>query len=145
MNVFSKTGKRAFLGKPDIIGYLRESNNYTPDEDLGSADGFILFDSSLQRIWLLATRYRLYSVTDDIRKREPVINWSISRSRIVNTGGASLSLKTFTLDRGEALIDIGYRPGTRYSPELFKDKDLKERILKLVQDKLLRGTGYKLS
>ncbi len=147
MSIFSKTGKRAFLDKPDIIDSLRESINYTPDEDLANASGFILFDSKLRRRWLIATRYRLSSVTDDTGKREPVINWSIFRSLIVNPGGALLQLKTYEDGRGKPLIDIGYRPGNKYTPELFNHsaEELKEKILRLVEDKVLSGTEYKLS
>lgn len=139
MRFFSGRGQRCFCSKLDIIARISGSNNFDPAEVLEEADGFIIFQSNSIKSWLVATRLRLYNIIDDIRKKEARINWSISRSKIFISGELSLDIAVRTgIEKGEGstFIDIGYRAGNPFSPELFEASDVAERIVSLVAEKM---------
>lgn len=94
----------------------------------------MLFDGARKRVWLIATRLRLYSITDDKRQKGPRIDWSISRSKLYTKG--SLVLKVVDDKRGEDLVQIGYRRGCAFSPGLFTAAGLEKKILTLLRDKM---------
>lgn len=139
MRFFSGRGQRGFCSKHDIIAQISESNNFDPAECLESADGFIIFQSGLIKSWLVSTRLRLYNIIDDIGKKDARINWSISRSKISISGELSLDIVVRGGKQpceGSSLIDIGYRQGNPFSPELFDESDVAEKILALVAKKM---------
>lgn len=132
--------QREFLSKDALIACVSQSNNFDPSEDLESADGFLIFQSDFFKSWLVATRLRLYNIIDDIRRRDARINWSISRSKIFVTGGLTLDIEVREAKdktgQGGSSIDIGYRPGNPFSPELFPANDVAERIVALVRERM---------
>jgi hypothetical protein len=132
MRLFECRAKREPLSRDAIIAEVSKSNNFDPAEDLKSADGFIIFEDSFQKSWLVATKLRLYNIIDDTRKKEASINWSISRSKIIIDSELSLDIEI----RGD-IIDIGYRIGNPFSSELFSSGDVKEKILSLVRKEMI--------
>ncbi len=133
-----------FLPESLIIEAIRGGNNYDPAEDLAHAGGFVLFDGRGMRTWLVATRLRLYCVADERRASGPRILWSISRSRLFGGGkgavGQSLSIEVRPCnERGAKRVDIGYRKGCPYSPGLFRDTGVGERVRALLREKMGAG------
>jgi len=131
---FSRKPKRCFVAGEEITGSIRESNNFDPDEGIEEAGGFLLFEGDNKRVWLIATSLRLYSIVDDRTKKEPRIEWSISRSRLYTK--SSITLKVRINKAGKNLVDIGYRKACAFTPRLFTDITLKERIHALLREKM---------
>ena len=125
------------LVKDRIIEQVKKSNNYTPDEDLGNADSFIIFQDTDKQIWLVFTRFRIYSIIDDVRERGPRIQWSISKSRIITKGEMTLDIriKNYTDECG--FIDIGYRKECIFSKHLFPRGDIIEKIRRLIKGTMI--------
>ena len=136
MRIFSRRARREFLSKPEIIDEIRNSNNYTPDEDLASADGFLICEEGGRRLWLIATRYRLYCITDDVRKKEPRIEWSFSKSKAMTGGEVTLEIRTKAGEGETGLLDIGYRKEIPYTRRLFPDGDIAERVRELIKSRM---------
>ncbi len=134
MTIFTHPPQRGFAPEDMITGCIAGSNNFDPYEDLESAGGFVLFDGAVTRVWLIATRLRLYNIIDDRREKGPRINWSISRSRLYKKGAIILEVREDS--KGKDLVDIGYRKGCAFSPGLFAGVGLKERILALLKEKM---------
>ncbi len=127
--------RTGFLPEKLIIEAIRESNNYDPSEDLDHAGGFVLCEAVEWRTWLIATRLRLYCILDRRDPGGPRILWSISRSRLFERGRFCLEVRR--RDRGgRPSVDIGYRKDTEYSPWLFEEMDIRERIKGLVLEKM---------
>lgn len=136
MSLFPRSVQRKFTPKEGVIAHVGESNNYTPDEDLANADGFTIFESTGRRIWLVATRLRLYSIVDDTGEKGPRIRWSISKSRIFTAGEMTLEMAIKEYNEECGLIDIGYRKDCLYSKNLFPANDLAERITLLIMSRM---------
>ncbi|MFQ5428424.1 MAG: hypothetical protein ACE5EZ_05525 [Thermodesulfobacteriota bacterium] len=138
----SRRPRRDFLPESSIAAGIAESNNFDPSEDIANARGFILFDSVGKRVWLMATKLRLYSMTDNRTGTGPRIDWSISRSRLFSRGLLCLQVierKGEGEGNGEsekAIVDIGYRKGNAFSPRLFMSRSLEERIRALIEERM---------
>ncbi|MFQ5354100.1 MAG: hypothetical protein ACE5DR_04055 [Thermodesulfobacteriota bacterium] len=132
MKNFTPMPQRGFLPERLIAGVIADSNNFDPDEDIGAARGFVLFDSAAKRVWLMATKLRLYCLSDERRAVGPSIEWSISRSKLYCRGTLSIEIKERKGERD--LVDIGYRKGNAFSPALFISCTPEERIRALIKE-----------
>ena len=137
MSLFLQPAPRDFLAKERIIEHVKESNNYTPDEELGNADALIIFQESDKQIWLVFTRFRIYSIIDDVRERGPRIQWSISKSRIITKGEITLDIriKNYTDECG--FIDIGYRKDCIFNKHLYPRGDIIGKIRRLIRSTMI--------
>jgi len=134
MSIFRAIPERAFAKEEQIINCVHESNNFDPEEDLEKAGGFVLFDGAHKRVWLIATRLRLYSISDNKKQKGPRIDWSISRSKLYTRGALELNIREEK--KGKDLVQIGYRRGCAFSPGLFTATALEEKILALLREKM---------
>lgn len=139
MRIFSGKAVRGVAARDAIIGHVRESNNYSPDEDLADALAFEILKRSSEQVWLVATKYRVYRITDDTKDAAPRIDWSISKSRIVSEGELVIDIEARERSSEEGLIDIGYRKNNPYTLDLFTETEggIRDKVLSLLREKML--------
>ena len=134
---------RDFQTAGEIADYITRSINYdAKTESPNQAKLLLLFQTSEQRTWLVATPQRLYCILDDNRKPAPHINWSISRSKIYQDGNFVLNLDAGE-DRDErtGCLNFGvYNDTDRaitytgwfYSKDFFRDKPVVEAVKEFI-------------
>ena len=128
------SGGREFVEGELISEHVKTSRNYA-DEDVESAKTLLLFETSRQRTWLVATDKRLYCILDDARKDLPRVQWSFAKDELIDAGGNLI----ITIVRGadhkknSGLVHIGPRRNWIYSKRLFPQGDPVEAITQLIQ------------
>ena len=87
--------RKFFLGRGElkspieIIAAIRESPDFDPrKEDIADAEALLIFQTSKQQTWLVATRTRLYCVLDDLRRSFRPVRWSLGAERLTETGSS---------------------------------------------------------
>src|SRR5207247_5096725 len=128
-----------FKSREEIAEYIVHSVNIDPNSETPSAaKTLLIFQTSKQRTWLVATPERLYCVLDDVRKPDPHINWSMHRSKIVTNGEVVLEIQSH--DRSDKTGQIDFGPEHRrwlYTRDLFEHGD----IVSTVRDFLKKAMG----
>ena len=126
----SLLGYREFSGEPQIRQTITKSKNYNASKEAPEhARSLLIFETSKQHTWLVATEERLYFILDDIRKPEPHINRSIRRDALKAQTGGSASIKVLPKSVQTGLVDIGL--GQRsylYSKDLFSRRPIENAI-----------------
>lgn len=131
-------GARDLLSKADIVAKIASSKNYQMELEEGDdPSSLLLFESSKQHTWLVATGRRLYCILDDIRNPEPKVNWSISRRALVENGTLKIDLKSREKSSTAGLVDIGLKhQNWLFSKKFFTNKDVADEIRDLVIGKM---------
>ncbi len=126
----SLLGYREFSSEPQIRQTITKSKNYNASKEAPEhARSLLIFETSKQHTWLVATEERLYFILDDIRKPEPHINRSIRRDALKAQTGGSSSIKVLPKSVQTGLVDIGL--GQRsylYSKDLFSQRPIENAI-----------------
>lgn len=132
-------GTRDLLGEADIVRSIVSSKNY--QGELGESYkplALLLFETSKQRTWLVATRKRLYCILDDIRNSDPKVNWSMRQSALIKNGTLKIDLNTRDKSPTVGFVDIGTKhKNWLYSKKLFVDKTVGEKIRELIAGRML--------
>jgi hypothetical protein len=128
-------GWREFKSREEIARCIVNSVNVDPrTEDPESASTLLLFQTSKQRTWLVATRERLYCILDDVRKPEPHINWSLPRKHIVADGDVVLDVRLHDRTENMGLIDFGSdHRRWLYTRDLFERGDVVSAVKDLLK------------
>jgi hypothetical protein len=128
-----------FESDAGIVRSILNSKNFNPEtEDPSGAGALLIFTSSRQRAWFVATSERLYGIVDDLGKEKPHINWSMPKRKLVS--GEDVSVRLITREKNElsGFIDIG---GTHsnwlYTKRLFLDDHVKNQIRSLIKRKMI--------
>jgi len=101
-------GRPDFASKSEVIDFARKSKNFDPaDEDLQHADALLIFSTSKQHTWLVATDKRLYCILDDIRKDQPHMNWSMPRRDLIADNDVVVPVASRDKSESTGLLDIG--------------------------------------
>ena len=119
--VESLLGYRSFASESEIRRSIEQSKYYdSSKESPEEAGSLLIFDTSRQHTWLVATGERLYFILDDVRQPAPRIRRSVPRSelRVQSDGGVAVITRPKSVHAG--LLDIGLRKrGWLYSKRLF--------------------------
>lgn len=136
-------GRPDFASQAEVIAFARKSKNFDPaDEDLTHADALLIFSTSKQHTWLVATDKRLYCILDDIRKDQPHINWSMPKRDLVSGNDVVVPVNSRGKSEFSGLVDIGAsHPGWLFTKRLFSTKSVKESIRSLLSRTMLRESG----
>jgi hypothetical protein len=118
---------RDFLNVDDVKKLVATSVNYE-GEDPNEARTLLLFTTSTQQTWLIATSRRLYCALDDRRKPNATVQWSMP---IVEARTAAISKKEYRDRTG--LLDIGKRTNWLYTKGLFKRTDVIEGVRNFIR------------
>lgn len=97
----------AFFQRRATIKHWIEKSKKYEDEDPSSANLFLFYSTSKQRTYLVATKKRLYCITDDSRLKEPNINWSMPRRKVLDSEGLIFSITAKKKSRKTGEVDIG--------------------------------------
>ena len=133
-------GYRGFASEPEIRMSIEQSKYYDASkESPEDTSSLLIFDTSRQHTWLVATGERLYFILDDVRQPAPRIRRSVPRSelRVQADGGVAVVTRPKSVHAG--LVDIGLRKrGWLYSKRLFSPDRPIERA---VNDLLAASDG----
>lgn len=130
-------GQRDFWSEAEILQIIRASSTYDPDvEDLDETDTILIFETSKQRTWLVATETRLYCVLDDNRRPEPSLQWTLGRETLVDEERVTVSIETHEKSARTGLLDIGPRKKWLFSKSLHSPDKLKDRLSRMIEDKM---------
>jgi hypothetical protein len=125
-------GKGEFKTSEKIIATLRDHKDFNPDtEDLSKAEAILIFQTSRQQTWLVATGSRLYCVLDDLDKSSTRVQWSVPIEKLADNTG---KLRIATRDKTErtGLLDIGERRNWLFSKKLFASESPETKIRELI-------------
>ncbi len=131
-------GRSEFEDDETIMGFVSNSKNFDlAKEASGNPETLLLFNTSKQKTWLIATTERLYCILDDIRKNRPHINWSISRAGLISENRVIAEITVEYYKRRTGIVHIaGTRGDWLYSKRLFKRIPVDTAIGRLIKTKM---------
>ena len=141
--VESLLGYRNLSSEPEIRQRIKRSRNYDASkESPDRAKSLLIFETSKQRTWLIATGERLYFVLDDVRKPGPRVSRSICRDDLQALPDGKISVSVQPKSSHTGLIDVGLEQrGWLYSRALFSHRPIEHAINELLTDTNGRGTA----
>ena len=156
--VESLLGYRNFAGEHEICRRIEQSKFYdSSKESTEDAASLLIFETSRQHTWLVATEERLYFVIDDIRKPSPRIGRSVHRNELrLEPDGRDGRVAVNTRPKSDrtGLVDIGLRRrGWLYSKRLFSELRIDSAVNELlattdgrmIDDENVRDVGVELN
>ncbi len=134
----SLLGYRSFSSEPEIRESITKSRSYDSSSDsLDDASSLLIFETSRQHTWLVATSDSLYFVLDDIRMPEPQIKRAVRRRELKTRDDGTVAVDTRSKSTSTGLVDVGLRRrGWLYSKDLFSS----QRPIEQAINELLRAT-----
>ena len=153
--VESLLGYRNFAGEHEICRRIEQSKFYdSSKESTEDAASLLIFETSRQHTWLVATEERLYFVIDDIRKPSPRIGRSVHRNELRLEPDGRVAVNTRPKSDRTGLVDIGLRRrGWLYSKRLFSELPIDSAVNELlattdgrmIDDENVRDAGVELN
>ena len=132
--VESLLGYRNLSSEPEIRQRIRKSRNYdSSKESPDRARSLLIFETSKQRTWLIATGERLYFVLDDVRKPGPRVSRSVCRDdlKALPDGRIAVTVQPKSVHTG--LVDVGLEQRRwLYSKDLFSHRPIEHAINELL-------------
>ncbi len=124
-----------FRSEEEIKECITFSRNFEPNlETPENARALLFFKTSKQQTWLVRTGRRIYCILDDIRKKEPHINWSEKVEKFNTEPGWQEGIRAYPNEKGHFLIDIGPKHKRwLMSEKLMRPERLEHQIKNLVQ------------
>ena len=131
-------GQNEFKSPNEIIQVLRDSPNFDPaKEDTATAEALLIFQTSKQQTWLVATRARLYCVLDDLRRSFTRVQWSIGAEKLTQAGNVAAQVSTLDRTTRTGLLEINERRNWLFSKKLFTNRSLEDEIKGLIRRQML--------
>ena len=121
-----------FRSEEDIKLWIKNSKNYQ-GEDIRSAEILLIFSTSKQRTYLVATPESLYCILEDVRKSKPHINWSMPKKALISNGEVAISISFRDKSEKTGLVDIGStHKNWLFTKKLFRDSDIASSIKEFI-------------
>ena len=119
--VESLLGYRAFASEREIRQSIEKSDGYDSSrESAEDARSLLIFETSKQHTWLVATGDRLHVVLDDVRRPAARVARSLGTSELMTEVDGRIAVDTQSKTIRTGLVDIGRRRrGWLYSKALF--------------------------
>jgi hypothetical protein len=134
-------GRREFKSAEQIAEAVRESLNFDPKiEETSRAESLLIFQTSKQQTWLVATKAMLYCVLDDLTEDFTKVQWSIPAQRLVSHGRLIIPISTHNKTERTGLVNIGEHQNWYFSRQLFTDESIEQRIRQLLSRMFLDGS-----
>lgn len=131
-------GRGEFKSAADIVRIIQESPNFEPGrEDVQRAEPLLIFQTSKQQTWLVATNERLYCVLDDLSKSFTRVQWSLPKEKLVVQGEVTVNIGTRDHTQRTGLLDIGERRSWLYSKKLFTRQSIEALVRNLIRNQML--------
>jgi hypothetical protein len=133
-------GKRELFKQDEIIQFISTAQDFDVQrEHIENAGALLLFQTLQQQTWLVATSERLYCVLDDIRRSEPEIRWTMSKTELLTDDNVDVDITTREGSENSGRINIGKHTGWLYSKALFSTVPVEEAIKALIQTCMIGG------
>ena len=133
--VESLLGYRRFSSELEIRESIKKSKSHdSSSESLDDAGSLLIFETSRQHTWLVATRARLYFILDDARKPAPEVKRAVRRSDLKTRPDGRIAVDTRSKSTTTGLVDVGLRRrGWLYSKDLFaRQRPIEDAIHELL-------------
>ena len=126
-------GRDEFKSPDEIIELIRQYRGFDPEqEDISHAEALLIFQTSKQQTWLVATSVRLYCVLDDLKKSFTRAQWSYSKDTLVSNTEVTVRISARNKTEKTGLVDIGEHRNWLYSRKLFANEPIENRIRDLI-------------
>ncbi|HLG54134.1 MAG TPA: hypothetical protein VI485_02310 [Vicinamibacterales bacterium] len=126
-------GRGDFKSVDQIIDLVRSHARFEPArEEKSSAEALLIFQTSKQQTWLVATPRGLYCVLDDLNKGSTRVQWAIPSTELISDG--TVTAKTSARDKSErtGLLDVNGRRDWLFSKKLFAAKRIEASVRDLI-------------
>ena len=129
--VESLLGYRTFSSEREIRRSIEQSRDYdSTRESPDDVRTLLIFETSKQHTWLVATRDRLYFILDDVRRPAPRVARSVGRRELMTRSDGRIAVDTKPKSVRTGLVDVGLRRrGWLYSRALFPSSQPIERAI----------------
>lgn len=134
--VESLLGYRTFSSEREIRQSIEKSKGYDSSrESPEDARSLLIFETSKQHTWIVATRARLYFILDDVRRPAPRVARSVGRREMTTRSDGTVAVNTKPKSVRTGLVDVGLRRrGWLYSKALFpSSRPIERAIVDLLQ------------
>ena len=131
-------GGGEFKSPSDIIRVVPvDATDFDPQEDIDHAASLLIFQTSKQQTWLVATDKRLYCVLDDLPLSFTRVQWSMSKDILTSGGDVTVSIGTRDKTDRTGLLDIGKHTGWLFTKKLFSGESIDARVKRLIRQQML--------
>ena len=131
-------GRGEFKTADQIIEVVREHSAFNPQrEDAAEAEALLIFQTSKQQTWLVATKARLYCVLDDLGKSFTRVQWTMPAEELVSDGEVTVGISTRDKTERTGRLDIGEHRGWLFSKKLFTSEPIEARVRDLIARKMV--------
>jgi hypothetical protein len=131
-------GKRDLTGPDEIVEFIKDVPEFDPKTEHPDKSGaLLLFRTSQQQTWLVATSERLYCVLDDIRKPHPEVRWVMSKDELVANRELILPISARDYSRNSGRVDIGSHKDWLFTKALFSAVSVEDAIAGLIRKQMV--------
>jgi len=135
-------GTDEFKSPEEIVELIRTSAECdSQQEDIASAEALLIFQTSKQQTWLVATRSRLYCVIDDLNKSFTRVQWAISADTLVAGDTLAVEITTRSRSGRTGLLNIGPRRNWLFSKKLFPLEGPETKVKELIQRQMMTAVA----
>jgi hypothetical protein len=120
---FDDAELRRFYQREQIVDLLRK--RYRDDQFEENHD-LLIFDTSKQHTWLIASDHRLYCVIDNRKENKPKVLWRIRKDELKSRQIRPIEIEDY--DSSFGIIRIGGKRIRKYSRSLFNATELKREL-----------------
>ena len=130
----SLLGYRSFSSELEIREAVKTSRSHdSSSESSDDASSLLIFETSRQHTWLVATSERVYFILDDVRKPAPQAKRAVPRNDLKVGPDGRIAVNTQPRSTTTGLVDIGLRQrGWLYSKDLFSRRPIEHAIDELL-------------
>lgn len=128
-------GRGEFKSPKEIIDVVKSSGKHD-SEDFDNAEPLLIFQTSTQQTWLVATDVALYCVLDDLNRASTRVQWATSASEFKKVGEQFAGISARDKNDRVGLLQIGSHKNWFYSKKLFSGENVVDRLSKLVSRKM---------
>lgn len=131
-------GRGDFKSVDEIVDLVRSQTRFDPAVEVKSAaEALLIFQTSKQQTWLVATSAGLYCVLDDLGKGFTRVQWAISSKHLVSGGTLTASISARDESERTGLLDVNERRNWLFSKKLFTAKGIEASVRDLISKAMM--------
>lgn len=137
-------GRGDFKSRDEIVDVLKNSSEGAGD-DFANAETLLIFQTSSQQTWLVATNRALYCVLDDLNKDSTAVQWATSSAELHRVGDHLAGVSAQDKNDRVGLLSIGKHKNWLYSKKLFARDNVVNRLSRMVLSRMDSGAHSSLA
>jgi hypothetical protein len=135
----------SFKSAEEIVDVVTRYRSFDQSvEDASHAEALLIFHTSKQQTWLVATNQRLYCVLDDLPGAFTKVQWSMQKSSLTRDGNVAVPISHRDRTDKTGLLDLGERRGWLFSKRLFERESIEDRVRRLIGEHLTPGPAVEV-